>query len=370
MKDRDIRLDMDNKPGVYVSKFEKHELEDGFESAKSVSYRLPNLNVYRQKNDTSVYECINKLYNDDDSSDDLNLYYRNIEYLSPNKNDVSVKHVNLIVENNNDNVNINNPQFKYFSSGDVAVSAISPLYNNKELDLDDDLKYHNINFVTINGKSVIVPPTRSISSNTRGWISKVSGSAYSRSNSDISLATPDDINSSTSRIKFKNVSSEAVLLSFEYYNNIADYNNPRTKEMHKRCHDVSVSFHDSIKINNSGDLFANRFFQNSDERLKTNIGDVEFTDYLPEIKQFNWIDSSVKSYGYIAQEVEAYYPELVYETSDGTKKVDYSAAHSLVIAGLQADNHQLHLELNEVKQENQELKSRLDALEAMIQKLI
>jgi len=68
----------------------------------------------------------------------------------------------------------------------------------------------------------------------------------------------------------------------------------------------------------------------SDERLKTNITDLS-TDTLDKLTQvrtinFNWLngDTDTNNIGFLAQDLEQYFPELVATDSDGYKSVYYS----------------------------------------------
>ena len=121
--------------------------------------------------------------------------------------------------------------------------------------------------------------------------------------------------------------------------------------------DVSLNYHNSIYYTVGGSMYAMQYYASSDERLKTNISEVSDTITLPTIKEFDFIDTSVHSYGYIAQELEACgHEELVSTDSSGYKKVDYNAAHSLHIAKLE--------------KENAELKNRIEKLEKLVASLL
>ena len=85
--------------------------------------------------------------------------------------------------------------------------------------------------------------------------------------------------------------------------------------------------------------------------------------------------------GFIAQELEIIYPELVKTGSNGYKSVDYSKLTPILVEAIKAqqaqidalktENGSLKSELNGVKTENKDLKasveSRLQALEMLIQ---
>ena len=120
---------------------------------------------------------------------------------------------------------------------------------------------------------------------------------------------------------------------------------------------ATLSYHESLYYTSSGSMYAMQYFASSDKRLKTNISEVTDTITLPTIKEFDFIDTSVHSYGYIAQELEACgHEELVSTDSSGYKKVDYNAAHSLHIAKLE--------------KENADLKNRIEKLEKLVSSLI
>ncbi len=96
-------------------------------------------------------------------------------------------------------------------------------------------------------------------------------------------------------------------------------------------------------------VLAGSLTQNSDQRLKTNISDLDGSSSLAEINAlnpvtFNWIDpekSSVPQFGFIAQQVENVFPNLVATTSptaltpDGTLSLNYIDLISPIIAAIQ-----------------------------------
>ena len=88
-------------------------------------------------------------------------------------------------------------------------------------------------------------------------------------------------------------------------------------------------------------VLAGSLTQNSDIRLKTNISDLDGSSSLAEINAlnpvtFNWIDpnkSSVPQFGFIAQQVQQVFPNLVSTTSptaltpDGTLSLELHRPH-------------------------------------------
>ena len=86
----------------------------------------------------------------------------------------------------------------------------------------------------------------------------------------------------------------------------------------------------------TGTLTANALFKDSDVRLKEliqpiNASNIDNIDLI----EFNWKDSGKKDYGVKAQDVEAYYPELVNTDDTGIKSVNYESLYAIKIARLE-----------------------------------
>lgn len=301
--------------------------------------KLPNISFYRQDGTSTTYKKLDALY--DGQNKDVSLYFRNLEYMSPytsSSTDTSSKAYTIF---NTSSIGTASTM-RVIKSGDNVVSLIGET---------ETKSYNTINIKTINGKSLIFNSSLPYASKyVSNWYL---GEAVSSIERDIKLVTPKELDSSSSKITLQRNESTAILIGID---NPANYGASTP-------HNITHYFNSNIMFNNSAELFAQRFYQSSDERLKTNISEVEVNDYIPSIKQFDWIDSSIRSYGYIAQELEIYHPELVKEDANGIKKVDYDAAHSLAIAVLVKDNELLH-------RENLELKEELAQIKEMIKKLI
>lgn len=103
----------------------------------------------------------------------------------------------------------------------------------------------------------------------------------------------------------------------------------------------------------AGGTYAPHFYENSDQRLKTNIQAILNKDNIPQIKEFDWKESGEHSYGLIAQELEEQgYSELVSTKDDGYKTVNYSAALSLIVGKLQVKIKELEKEIEIIKNKN------------------
>jgi len=124
------------------------------------------------------------------------------------------------------------------------------------------------------------------------------------------------------------------------------------------------------------------YFYNSDRNLKTEI---EYLDgVLPKVIQLNAakyyyksaIDMPQKSHGFIAQEVQQIFPELVHKTGEGTLALAYDNFAVLSIQAIKEqqaiiDNQQKELDnqkqVNQQQvQKNAELEQRLAKLEALL----
>lgn len=108
----------------------------------------------------------------------------------------------------------------------------------------------------------------------------------------------------------------------------------------------------------------------SDSQLKKNIQPYEVANILEKLEQmkvvsFNWNTKSKKYnlnpkepyVGFIAQQVESIFPELVSKDRYSIKEIDYGKFLSLVVLSVQ----KLH-------SENKELKKRLDKIELLLNK--
>ena len=79
-----------------------------------------------------------------------------------------------------------------------------------------------------------------------------------------------------------------------------------------------------------GKVTANKFFETSDERFKTNINQLTYNDGI-NVYSFNFNGSEKTSYGFIAQRVEETNPDLVDNLND-YKTVDYNSTLALLLA--------------------------------------
>jgi len=103
----------------------------------------------------------------------------------------------------------------------------------------------------------------------------------------------------------------------------------------------------------SGDLTADRFFESSDKRLKTNIKKISKSIYTYEFKK----ELGRKRYGTIAQEIEKTNPEVVKKLEDGgMMSVNYNSFLSLKLAEQENENKEQNNKIDSLQQQINELR--------------
>ena len=272
---------------------------------KMVWSKLPQLNFNYiidnddAENEVGTYETFL------DSSTDTTLYVKTFNVYAGTESK-STRHLFRHKDDTFNGIN-----FRAIISGSTSLPIITPIESSDNY----------IEFKTINGNSLLGP-------------------------GNLQFLTTDDV------ATYSKLGLQSADTSDKYY--LLGLMQPKNGILS----DVSLNHHQSLYYTSSGSMYAMQYFASSDKRLKTNISEVsEDTITLPTIKEFDFIDTSVHSYGYIAQELEACgHEELVSTDSSGYKKVDYNAAHSLHIAKLE--------------KENEDLKNRIEKLEKLVSSLI
>jgi hypothetical protein len=126
----------------------------------------------------------------------------------------------------------------------------------------------------------------------------------------------------------------------------------------------------SEKLEVDGNIKATAFLQSSDRTLKQNIIPVSSSlDLLFSLQgvHFVWKDTKEKSIGFIAQEVEKYFPELVQtDHNTGLKSVHYDGFIPLLLEKMK----QQHQELQQIKAELKETQKRVEKLENKVEILM
>ncbi|MDD2278814.1 MAG: tail fiber domain-containing protein, partial [Bacteroidales bacterium] len=132
--------------------------------------------------------------------------------------------------------------------------------------------------------------------------------------------------------------------------------------------------HNALTLYKSGNMtIGGSLTQNSDKRLKENIVNME--NVLPNVLKINpvyyefknkEIYSAGRHIGFIAQDVQKYYPDLVLEGSDGLLSIDYSR---MTVVLLQAINEQQAL-IEKQQADNDELKAQIEEINRKLEMLI
>lgn len=97
--------------------------------------------------------------------------------------------------------------------------------------------------------------------------------------------------------------------------------------------------HVEVYIDTDHSLHAEKFYQNSDERLKTFTEEYDINlDDIKNIRtgRFYWNtdENQEINCGVTAQTVETYFPELISENEDGIKSVNYDGLAVVAIAAI------------------------------------
>jgi hypothetical protein len=122
-------------------------------------------------------------------------------------------------------------------------------------------------------------------------------------------------------------------------------------------HDIAGTHTQLMLLDSSGNLTANSFIYSSDQRLKKDIQPLT-NDALAKIDQiqpvsFTWKDSGKKDIGFIAQNVEQVYPDLVTtDPNTGMKGLKYGNMTAVLMEAIKEQQQQI----DQLKQEVEDLK--------------
>lgn len=97
---------------------------------------------------------------------------------------------------------------------------------------------------------------------------------------------------------------------------------------------------------NWNDLYARNFYSISDRKLKTNVKPIpNALEKVIKLKGVSFIykmkDETELSYGFISQEVEKIIPEIVSETKDNTKALNYDAIIPFLVESIKEQNEKI-----------------------------
>ena len=118
----------------------------------------------------------------------------------------------------------------------------------------------------------------------------------------------------------------------------------------------------------SGTITATGFYQSSDERLKTFYDPIKVDlDKLSKLRKnyFKFNDKDKLEIGVSAQEIQAIYPEIISENSDGYLSVAYDKLSVIALAAIDEQQNIINEQNNKINQ----LEERLKAIENILSKL-
>jgi len=101
------------------------------------------------------------------------------------------------------------------------------------------------------------------------------------------------------------------------------------------------------KLEVAGEVIAQGFYYSSDVSLKKDIQNLDSKEILEKVKKlqgvsFVWKDSDEKSIGFIAQEVEKIFPEVVFQNpKTGLKSIDYAKLVTALIEAIKAQQEEI-----------------------------
>lgn len=111
---------------------------------------------------------------------------------------------------------------------------------------------------------------------------------------------------------------------------------------------VNTAYVSSTKLlynPSSGTLTSTVVTSSSDQKLKTNIETiVDPLEVIGNIRgvSFDRVDTNVKDYGVIAQEIEKIIPEVVHIDSEGFRSVSYNSIIGFLIEGMKKQQQQIN----------------------------
>lgn len=124
---------------------------------------------------------------------------------------------------------------------------------------------------------------------------------------------------------------------------------------------VNTAYVSSTKLlynPSTGALTSTIVTASSDQSLKTNIETIQNPNFILNSLRgvsFNRVDSGLKDYGVIAQEIEQVLPDIVHEDGDGYKSVSYNSIIGFLIENAKEQQKkidQLEKTINKILKDN------------------
>lgn len=222
--------------------------------------------------------------------------------------------------------------------------------------LDESIKYFNSSLAQFWNSSINVGNNVSVGSyvnssinNLKNSINTSIGALYTKDTSTVKQYIDSSINGSKVKLGSINKNGTYYLLSCGY-DNIPGGQINAAQPLSNAYIGLDTARNQMWYIQNNN-LYGGLIYSTSDERMKKDIKSIEDSDintFTP--KSFTWKDSNKPSFGFIAQEVEKEYPELVDSDSEGYKKVNYDGALSLLVGKLINKINSLELRIQELEE--------------------
>jgi hypothetical protein len=237
-----------------------------------------------------------------------------------------------------------------------ALSDNSTGYKNTALGYLADVQSDNLHHATAIGAEAEVFCSNCLVLGGTGGASTFVGINTNAPNTDLLLRQKSDTGGNLSRgLKLQRSNGSATF--WRVYNSTNDY----------------LTFeYDDLGAGNWGYITTNgTFVSGSDQRIKKNVSSLD--GMLSLINQMNPVsfhytsqeDHGPLHYGFIAQEVESIFPDLVYTHEDGTKGIAYQQFAAIAIDGIQEQQALI----DELQAQNQQLAARLTQLEGIVASL-
>ncbi|WP_412473839.1 tail fiber domain-containing protein [Halobacteriovorax sp. YZS-1-1] len=162
-----------------------------------------------------------------------------------------------------------------------------------------------------------------------------------------------NVSAATTHTGTTNFNNTATFDALADFNSTVYFDNSNTYFRQGMTLSASQTFilQDAARIRFTG---SSHMYFDSDESLKHDINEIEdVLSKFDEIRgvEFVWNKNNRRDIGYIAQDIEKVFPDLVTTTKEGTKSVQYTKMTAVNTAGIKA-----------LRAENQELKFRVNLL--------
>lgn len=221
------------------------------------------------------------------------------------------------------------------------------------------------------------------------WKSLTGKGLWNKTGADLSLATSTDnvgigtatpagklhIENSGTQLIVKEASASAAKINFMNDGTAAFWGLNGYSDVTNTSANFSMNYNGTnlFTVNGAGDAtLAGTLTQASDIRLKRNIAPLG--SVLNKIKSvgaftYNWIDEKkdqTQQIGFLAQDLEKQFPQLVKTDANGTKSVAYSNMVPVLLQAVKDQQAQIETLQQQLKSQNDEMAKRLELLEKIL----